>query len=240
MRLYVSGVAISPGQMQLTRILSLANSIEADRVRLITPALAAQYACKPGAARSPAIDAVEMMEPPPVLRISGTACLMPRNTARSRIEKLRSQFSALVLSSDPTAPPRPAWLYMTSRRPNSLSARSTALLIFSSLETSVSWKTALPPFSLQSRTAASPPSRLRSAITTAAPSPANRIAVARPIPLAAPVMTATFFSSLPMNSLRIVLKYRLLEAGRHLSIVRRGPGCQPPSDNRWNLTRARD
>src|ERR1700676_1976557 len=87
--------------MQLTRILSLASSIEAERVRLITPALAAQYACKPAAPRSPAIDAVEIIEPPPVLRISGTACLMPRNTARSRIEKLRSQFSALVFSSGP-------------------------------------------------------------------------------------------------------------------------------------------
>src|SRR5271170_7292295 len=110
MRLYVSGVAISPGQMQLTRILSLASSIDAERVRLITPAFAAQYACKPGAPRSPAIEAVEMMEPPPDLRISGTACLMPRKTARSRIEKLRSQFSALVFSSGPTAPPRPALL----------------------------------------------------------------------------------------------------------------------------------
>jgi hypothetical protein len=35
--------------------------------------------------------------------------------------------------------------------------------------------------------------------------------VARPIPLAAPVMTATFFSSLPMNSLRIVLKIARLK-----------------------------
>src|SRR5216684_6787257 len=38
----------------------------------------------------------------------------------------------------------------------------------------------------------------RSAITTDAPSPANLSAVARPIPLAAPVMTATFVSNLPI------------------------------------------
>src|SRR5208282_6117326 len=93
---------------------------------------------------------------------------------------------------------------MISRCPNSLTARSTAPLIFSSLDTSVSWKTALPPFSLQSRTAASPPSTFRSAITTAAPSPANLIAVARPIPLAAPVITATLPLSLPTSdSLRL-------------------------------------
>jgi hypothetical protein len=73
--------------MQLTRILSFASSIAAERLRLITPALAAQYACNPAAPRNPAIEAVEMIDPPPDLRISGTACLMPRNTARSRIEK---------------------------------------------------------------------------------------------------------------------------------------------------------
>jgi hypothetical protein len=37
-------------------------------------------------------------------------------------------------------------------------------------------------------------------MTTLAPSPAKRAAVARPIPLAAPVITATFPSSLPMIS----------------------------------------
>src|SRR5271155_1990038 len=96
--------------MQFTRILSFASSIDAERVRLITPAFAAQYACRPAAPRNPATEEVEMIDPPPLLRISGTACLMPRNTARSRIEKLRSQFSALVFSSGPTAPPRPALL----------------------------------------------------------------------------------------------------------------------------------
>src|SRR6266446_6015435 len=68
--------------MQLTRILSLAYSIDAERVRLMTPAFAAQYACNPGAPRSPAIEAVEMIEPPPNLRISGAAYLMPKNTAQ--------------------------------------------------------------------------------------------------------------------------------------------------------------
>ena len=62
----------------------------------------------------------------------------------------------------------------------------------------MSWNTALPAFSLQPRTAASPPLRFRSAITTDAPSPANLSTVAPPIPLAAPVMTATFVSNLPI------------------------------------------
>ncbi len=62
----------------------------------------------------------------------------------------------------------------------------------------MSWNTALPAFSLQPRTAASPPLRFRSAITTDAPSPANLSTVAPPIPLAAPVMTAIFVSNLPI------------------------------------------
>ena len=36
------GVETPPGAMQLTRMKSAANSIEAERVRLTTPALAAQ------------------------------------------------------------------------------------------------------------------------------------------------------------------------------------------------------
>src|SRR5271154_6255386 len=88
---------------------------------------------------------------------------------------------------------------MMSRRPNSLIARATSALISASAETSVFWNTARPAFSLQSRTEASPPSTLRSAITTAAPSPANLIAVARPMPLAAPVITATLPLSLSIS-----------------------------------------
>src|SRR5258708_40200506 len=88
---------------------------------------------------------------------------------------------------------------MISSLPNSLTARATAVRTSVSLATSVFWKTALPPFSPHSRTTAAPPSSFRSAITTAAPSPAKRMAVPRPIPLAAPVITATLFSSLPIG-----------------------------------------
>src|SRR5215831_13893670 len=87
-----------------------------------------------------------------------------------------------------------------SRRPNSLTARSIIALTSSSELTSAFWKTALPPFSLHSRTTDSPPATLRSATTTEAPSWENRIAVARPIPLAAPVITATLFSSLRISA----------------------------------------
>lgn len=106
-----------PGQMQLTRIESLANSTAAVRVRLITAAFAALYACGPAPARMPAIEAVEMIEPPPTARIGTMACLMPRKTPRSSTAWVRSQSSTLTDSSGPMAPPRPALLKSTSRRP---------------------------------------------------------------------------------------------------------------------------
>src|SRR3954462_6244179 len=52
-----------------------------------------------------------------------------------------------------------------------------------------------------SSASAVPPSLSTSATTTRAPSAANRRALARPMPLAAPVMTATFPSSLPATAL---------------------------------------
>jgi len=72
--------------------------------------------------RIPAIDAVEMIEPPPTLRISEIEYLMPKKTPRSRIAWVRSQLSAVISSSAPTAPIKPALLKVTSRRPNSLTA----------------------------------------------------------------------------------------------------------------------
>jgi len=47
--------------------------------------------------------------------------------------------------------------------------------------------------------------------------------VARPIPLAAPVITATFFSSLPIIFLRIAFDARPLGERVFLSIVGAGP-----------------
>src|SRR5713226_2181778 len=101
------------------------------------------------------MEAVEMIEPPPALRISGMEYLMPRNTPRRRTVWVRSQFSALISSSGPSAPTKPALLKVMSRRPNSATARAMMLLISASAETSVFWKTARPACSRHSRTVAS-------------------------------------------------------------------------------------
>src|SRR5215469_5339761 len=87
---------------------------------------------------------------------------------------------------------------MTSSRP----CRSTVAPIRSSTSsqrpTSVLWKDAVPPARVMSSTVRSPPSTgssVTSATTTLAPSLANMIAIARPIPEAAPVTTAVLPAS---------------------------------------------
>src|SRR6266436_5149889 len=58
-------VLIAPGQTQFTLMLCFAFSSAAERVRLITPALAALYDDIPQSPRVPEIDAVLTIAPPP-------------------------------------------------------------------------------------------------------------------------------------------------------------------------------
>src|SRR6516162_7766761 len=105
--------------MQFTRMRSGPSWSAAARVRLITAPLAAAYAAPYGEGRKEAIDDVEMIEPPPALRIGSTAYLIPRNTERNSTAMVRSQSSALTASIGPTAPTKRALLNKMSRRPYS-------------------------------------------------------------------------------------------------------------------------
>src|ERR1700761_7085667 len=71
----------------------------------------------------------------------------------------------------------------------------------SDFETSVGMKTALPPACLISSTVSSPGCCLRAAMATAAPSLANAIAVALPIPELPPVTIATLSTKRFIRSL---------------------------------------
>src|SRR4051794_37490729 len=86
----------------------------------------------------------------------------------------------------------PALLNSTSSPPNRSIA--AAYIAWTSSGSVTSARTNSPP---TSSACALPPASSRSATTTCAPSAANRRALARPMPLAAPVMTATLPSSLP-------------------------------------------
>ena len=103
---------------------------------------------------------------------------------------MRSQSSTLVSVIGPNAPPTPALLNSTSSPPK----RSTAAPISDS--TSSSSATSVRRNSSRSGSATSstrrwPLSALKSPTTTLAPSAMKRSTVARPMPLAPPVMTAT-------------------------------------------------
>jgi len=90
----------------------------------------------------------------------------------------------------------PALLTRISIRPNSFITLLTISSISSLLETSPLLKIAFPPFSIISPQTSSSLSAVLPVIATFAPSFANRSAVSLPIPLPAPVIIATLFSSL--------------------------------------------
>src|ERR1700761_1083233 len=85
----------------------------------------------------------------------------------------------------------PALLTTVSRRPSSLTVRSTKASAAARSVTSTSIASALPPASSISSTNFSRRSSRRAATATAAPSAASRFAAAPPIPLEAPVTRAT-------------------------------------------------
>ena len=66
---------VSPitGQIALTRILSGASSTAIDLLMVITAPLEALYQVRPGRGRSPAVEAMLTMLPPPCRRNTGTA-----------------------------------------------------------------------------------------------------------------------------------------------------------------------
>src|SRR6266498_4288700 len=143
-------------------------------------------------------DAVLMMDPLPCLRMCGSTYLQQKYT------EVRLTFCTLSHTSMPVSRMEsssggeiPALLKAMSTRPWSATTRSNmASTACSSVTSQVM---AAPPVSLAS---ASMASVLRSTPMTTAPSSANLLAEASPMPLAAPVITATLsckrFTSVPL------------------------------------------
>src|SRR6185437_8963990 len=145
-----------------------------------------------------------MMLPDPCPAITRAACLMPASTARKCTAMIASNCSRSTSANAAYCDDLPALLMRQSSRPK----RSTACAIIrstsASIVTSVRMKLALVP---SARANLSPRSARRPAITTCAPSSTNISAVRAPMPLVAPVMTATlpasvFMSGLPDNEMR--------------------------------------
>src|SRR6185437_8201637 len=143
-----------------------------------------------------------MMLPDPCPAITRAACLMPASTARKCTAMIASNCSRSTSANAAYCDDLPALLTRQSSRPK----RSTACAIIRSTSastvTSVRMKLPLSP---RVRASLSPRSRRRSAITTLAPSLTKISAVRAPMPLAAPVTTATLPASIVMSGPR----YRL-------------------------------
>ena len=162
----VIAVTVLPGEIAFTRMPLGASSLATDFVRPITPCLAAVYACGPRPPRMPAVLEVLMMTPEFCGSITRAACFTPRNTPRSRMSMVLSHASTDISEMRPTAPTMPALLNITSSRPNSDTARSTAAATSLSFVTLHSAKRALSP---SSATRAIPASACMSATMTFAP-----------------------------------------------------------------------
>ena len=134
-----------------------------------------------------------MIEPPPPAIIAGTPYLHPNATPFTLIASVRSQTAASVESTEPSLPSMtPALLYRTSSLPNRATAASTIASASASLETSAWTYAASPPSEEISAATESPVSSATSVSTTLAPSDANSLDATMPMPLAPPVISATF------------------------------------------------
>src|SRR5205823_4407645 len=136
-------------------------------------------------------------EPPPALINSGMPCLQQKARPLTLIAIVRSQIASIVVRTDSSASSKmPALLYRTSSLPKRPTAVSTKTATSASRATSPITATACPSrLATVSWTALS----LTSAATTFAPSRTNAWAATRPIPLPAPVISATLPSSRPIS-----------------------------------------
>src|SRR5579872_4766228 len=159
-------------------------------------------------------DDVRMMLPPPLARISTAAARAVKNVPVRLTRKTSSHASS---SSFDAIPSRviPAKCASTSTRPYSSFVRANRSATLAWSATSTPRARTVSPKIVRTR------SRSRSAATTRAPSSENRNAVARPIPLAAPVTIATF-PSRRFTPLRFVH----LRGGRLLRQHIRGGGAR--------------
>src|SRR5438552_2566295 len=136
-----------------------------------------------------------MTEPPPALISSGMPCLQQKASPFTLMAMVRSQMASVVVRTDSSASSKmPALLYSTSSLPKWSTAVLTQTATSPSRVTSAVTGNAFPsrPATV-SWTALS----LTSTATTRAPSPTKVWVATRPMPLPAPVMSATLPSSRP-------------------------------------------
>ena len=142
--------------------------------------------------RSPAIDETTITDPPPRSAIPGSTMLHSQWLLRTLLPMIRSQASSGMPIDGPKYGLTAALQTSVSIRPHSASVRSTSACSSSLRPILQATTSASPPRSRMPAATASHASAFRLLTTTRAPCSAMRSAMARPIPLLDPVMTATW------------------------------------------------
>jgi hypothetical protein len=189
-RLRFSSVAVQPGHSALTRTPSAAHSTASDLVSDTSPALAAPYGARNGAALTPATEATLITEPVP----RSTRC----RPAAWQTYMAESRFSRSSLSQPVSRRSRngtmkldpPALFTTMSRQPSWSIAVATAAATDSCSVTSAGMTKAFRPSTLICAAVSASPSSLRATSARSAPAPASATAITWPIPRDAPVTKA--------------------------------------------------
>ncbi len=189
-RLRFSAVAVQPGHSALTRTPSAAHSTASDLVSEISPALAAPYGARNGAALTPATEATLMTEPVP----RSTRC----RPAAWQTYMAESRFSRSSLSQPVSRRSRngtmkldpPALFTTMSRQPSWSIAVATEAATDACSVTSAGMTNAFRPSAVICAAVSASPSSLRATSARSAPAPASATAITWPIPRDAPVTKA--------------------------------------------------
>src|SRR2546425_3646818 len=144
---------------------------------------------------NPEIDEMLTMAPPPAWRMAGPACFIPRKTPLA-FTSMRVPQAAELSVSGSNVPLMPALLTRTWSLPKPPTVGAMAPRQSASRVTSSFTKHACAPVLAMSAATWDPSASRRSPTTTFAPSLAKIVASLRPMPLAPPVMSATFPASL--------------------------------------------
>src|SRR3989304_1951979 len=188
-------------QIVFTRILSGADSLARDLVRLI-PAARETLVGSPRAAGAFAPRLVTlMMRPPPRFFMCGRESRQQR-TAESSLGSRSCSQAASSTASNEAAAEVPALLTRMSTPPHSRTTSLTNVSIWSAFVTSTDRASTCPPAARIPAAARSSTSGRRAQIATRASSAASLRAAARPSPSLPPVMMATLPPS-PRSSIRV-------------------------------------
>src|SRR5262249_51947768 len=159
------------------------------RVRPITAPLEAMYVDSSPIPVQKVTDETLTIAPPPRASICGRTACARSWYPRTLTWKTWSNCSAVISCHSPSGS-TPAWWTRTPAPPTASWARAATSAIAVGSDRSACAATASPPASVIALTVASSSSGCRPAATTLAPRCAKSSAVARPIPVAAPVTIA--------------------------------------------------